>query len=309
MKEINFTFKDPNGAEIFVYKWLPENGEIKGVVQISHGMAETAVRYSRFAAFLVERGYAVYANDHRGHGKTAKSPEEVGHIGEDGFNWMVKDMRILHDTIVCENPGKQVFIFGHSMGSLLSQRYISLFGDSIDGVILSGTCGKQGIVLDLGIAIARTELKRKGPRVRSNRLNNLTFGSYNRGIKNAVTKFDWLSRDKDEVEKYINDPYCGGVFSTGFFYDFLMGYKELHKMENMKRIPKELPIYIFSGEKDPVGKNCKTVSWLIKEYKKLGIKDVSYKFYEDGRHEMLNEINRDEVMNDVINWLDKHLKK
>lgn len=306
MKENSFTFKDPAGVEIFVYRWLPDSEEIKGVVQISHGMAETAERYRRFADFLTKSGYAVLANDHRGHGKTAKSLDDVGYLGEDGFNWMIKDMKILNDMIAEEFKNKKIYIFGHSMGSLLSQRYISLFGDSIDGVILSGTCGKQGIALDLGIAIARMELKKHGPKVRSSKLNNLTFGSYNRGIKNHATEFDWLSRDKDEVDKYINNPYCGGVFTTEFFYDFLTGYKKLHKKENMQRIPKELPIYIFSGKKDPVGKNCKTVSWLIEEYKRLKIKDVSYKFYENGRHEMLNEINKDEVMNDVLNWLYKH---
>lgn len=305
MKQETFTFKDPDGVDIFVYKWLPESENIKGIVQIAHGMAETAARYERFARFLTERGYAAYANDHRGHGKTAKSVDEVGYIGEDGFNWMVKDMKQLNEIILKEYPDKPLFLFGHSMGSLLGQRYISIYGDSIKGVILSGTCGNQGMMLNLGISLAKMELRKKGARAKSERLDRLTFGSYNKGIKALVTKFDWLSRDKDEVDKYIKDPYCGGVFTTGFFYDFFIGCKEIHKKENMQRIPKELPIYIFSGMKDPVGRYCKTVKWLINEYKNIGIKDVSYKFYEDGRHEMLNEINRDEVMNNVVLWLDK----
>lgn len=309
MKQETFTFKAPDGVEIYVYKWLPDREEIKGIVQIAHGMAETAARYKRFAKFLTERGYAVYANDHRGHGKTAKSIDDIGYTGEDGFNWMVKDMKQLNEIISDEHNDKQIFLFGHSMGSLLGQRYISLYGDSINGIILSGTSGKQGFMLNIGIAIAKLEVRRKGARTQSIRLDKMMFGSYNEGIKNPETKFDWLSRDKDEVAKYIDDPYCGGVFTAGFFYDFLVGFKKLHIKENMNRIPKALPIFIFSGTKDPVGKDCKTVKWLVDEYKNIGINNVSYIFYEDGRHEMLNEINRDEVMNNTALWLDKHLKK
>lgn len=307
MKCEEFTFKDKKGVQIFVYKWIPEDDmDARGVVQISHGMAETAGRYERFARALTDAGYIVYANDHRGHGRTAGSVEKVGYCGEDGFNWMVKDMYQLNSIIKDENHGLPIFLLGHSMGSMLSQTYIENYGDTISGAILSGTAGRMGMTLDIGIMIAKREMKRVGPSGKSVRLNSMTFGSYNKEFKPARTDFDWLNRDNDEVDKYINDPYCGGVFSAGFFYDFFRGLKEMHKLESMRKIPKELPIYLFSGEKDPVGRNCKSVKQLIGEYKKLGIKDVSYKFYKDGRHEMLNEINKDEVMADTINWLDRH---
>lgn len=303
----HFVFRDEGGVEVFVYKWLPEEGfKIKGIVQIAHGMAEMAARYERFAAALTKAGYAVYANDHRGHGRTAGTVENVGYLGEDGFNWMVKDMKQLNDIIREENPEIPVFLFGHSMGSILAQRYITLYGNSINGVILSGTSGKQGLMLDIGIRIAAGEVKKHGAKSRSEKLNKLTFASYNKEFKPTRTDFDWLSRDNKEVDKYIKDPFCGGIFTAGFFYDFLLGLKETHKKDNMKKIPVDLPIYLFSGEMDPVGKNCKTLYPLIKTYEKLGIKDVSYKFYKGGRHEMLNEINRDEVTNDTINWLNAH---
>lgn len=307
MKKEDFVFKDDEGVEIFVYKWLPgDEKKIKGAVQIAHGMAETAARYERFAGSLTEAGFVVYANDHRGHGRTAKTLENVGYMGEDGFNWAVKDMKQLNTIIRKENPEKPIFLLGHSMGSFLAQRYITLHGDSIKGVILSGTTGKQGVTLDIGIRMAANEVKNVGAKTPSKKLNDLSFGSYNNAFKPARTDFDWLCRDTKEVDKYINDPFCGGVFSAGFFCDLTKGMKEMHKKENMRNIPKDLPIYLFSGEMDPVGKNCKSLYHLIKMYENLQIKDVSYKFYMGGRHEMLNEINKDEVTNDTIDWLSKH---
>ncbi|EYE89400.1 alpha/beta hydrolase [Fervidicella metallireducens AeB] len=307
MKKEDFTFKDGEGVEIFTYKWSPEEGqEIKAVVQIAHGMAETAARYERLAEFLTNEGYMVYANDHRGHGKTAKAVENLGYIGKDGFNWMIEDMKQLNDIIKKENPDKPVFLLGHSMGSMLSQGYITKYGDSIKGVILSGTAGKQGFLLELGVLIAKLEMKNKGEKWQSSLLNKLSFGSYNNSFKPTKTEFDWLSSDEMEVEKYIKDPFCGTVFTSSFFYDFLKGFRYIHQQQNMARIPKKLPIYIFAGDKDPVGNKCKTIKWLIEEYKKLGIEDVEYKFYKDGRHEMLNEVNRDEVMKDLLNWIKRH---
>ena len=293
--------------DIYAYRWLPDNGTAaKGVVQISHGLSETAARYGRFAASLTADGYAVYANDHRGHGMTAKTPELAGDAGENSFNMTVGDMRLLNDIIHEENPALPVFLFGHSMGSMLAQSYIHLYGDTISGCILSGTCGKQGLELDIGTMIAKREMRKIGPTSRSRKLNALMFGKYNDAFKPARTDFDWLSRDEQEVDKYVDDPFCGGVCSSEFYYYFLMGMKEIHRRKNMEEIPKTLPIYIFSGEKDPVGGNCKTVKWLIREYQNLGIKDVSHRFYPEGRHEMLNELNRDEVVADVIAWLNAH---
>lgn len=310
MVEKTFTFKASDGEEIFAYNWQPEdeNNNVKGIVQIAHGMAEAAHRYKRFAEKLVKEGYIVYANDHRGHGKTAPSLDEIGYIGPDGYNRMVQDMKEFTDLIRDrENKDLPLFLFGHSMGSFLAQRYISHYGDNIQGVILSGTSGDQGFVLNIGISIAKREVAKKGPKARSPRLNNLSFGSYNKKFEPSRTEFDWLTRNEKEVDKYIKDPYCGGIFTTSFYYDFFKGLKENFEKSNLENIPKNLPIYIFAGDKDPVGNMGKGVLKLVKCYQRLGIKDLEYKLYKDGRHEMLNEINRDEVMEDVINWLDKHI--
>ena len=304
----NFTFRSDEGTEIYVYVWMPDEKVVaKGIVQIAHGMAETGARYERFAKKLTDNGYIVYINDHRGHGKTAKTVDNLGYLAEEeGFQWLIEDLHKLTEIIQKENPKLPLFLLGHSMGSFVTQRYIMLYGMKLKGAILSGSNGKQGIILNLAQLLAKFEVKKHGRRAKSEKLNKMSFGSYNKAFEPNRTEFDWLSKDKTEVDKYIDDPFCGSIFTGGFFYDFLTGLKETESQKNIRHVPKELPIYIFSGEKDPVGKNGKGVIKLFNTYKETGIKDVSYKLYKDGRHEMLNETNREEVMRDVIAWLDDH---
>jgi alpha-beta hydrolase superfamily lysophospholipase len=308
MQSETFTFQDPQGYEIFVYQWLPGPGQkLKAIVQIAHGMAETADRYERFALALTAAGYMVYVNDHRGHGRTAKTLDQVGYMGQDGFNWAVEDMYRLNRIIQAGYPGLPVFLFGHSMGSFLAQQYICRYGTGLKGAILSGTSGNQGFVLNLGIILAGLTIALKGARTPSPLLNYMSFGSYNQHFKPNRTPFDWLSRDEAEVDKYVANPFCGGIFSAGFYYDLFRGLKAIHRLRNQRHIPTNLPLYIFSGAMDPVGNFTRTVRRLINTYQKLKIQDVTCKFYPEGRHEMLNELNRDEVTRDVIAWLDGHL--
>lgn len=311
MEQRGFIFKTSDDLEIYVYHWIPErDSEVKGVIQITHGMAEAAHRYKRFAERLTDNGYIVYAHDQRGHGETAKKLGEFGYIGKDGYNRMVEDMReVTKEIRRREEENLPIILFGHSMGSFLTQRYISLYGDNIDGVILSGTSNSPGPILNIGIRMAKREMDKSGPKAKSNRLNDMSFGSYNKKFRPNRTDFDWLSRDEEEVDKYIADPYCGGVFTTNFYYHFFEGLQETFKRENLQGIPKDLPIYIFAGDKDPVGKMGRGVPRLVRTYKSLGIKDVTYKLYKDGRHEMLNETNRDEVMEDVLKWLNRHIEQ
>lgn len=308
MKKSTFTFKDGQNEEIFVYKWEPDD-KIVAAIQLAHGMAETAARYERFAKALTDSGFIVYINDHRGHGNTAKKLENLGYLGEgDGFKLMIEDMYILTNIIKKENPNLPVFLFGHSMGSFLCQRYITLYSKELNGVILSGTNCNPGFIVNLGIIIAKREMKNKGRRFRSHKLNKLSFGNFNNTFKPNRTEFDWLSSDEKEVDKYINDPYCGEIFTTSFFYDFLNGVKNNYNKSALENISKDLPIYIFAGDKDPVGKNGKGIIKLYNMYKILNIVDVEYKLYKNGRHEMLNEKNKEEVTNDILQWLKKHLK-
>lgn len=310
MKCKEFYFKGKEDLNIHVYKYTSENIKPKAVVQIAHGMSETAIRYKEFAQELTKNGYVVYINDHRGHGITAKTIDNIGYLAEkDGFTCLVEDMNILTNIIKEENSHLPIYLFGHSMGSFVSQRYIMEYGDNLAGLILSGSNGKHGKILKVAQLISKSEIKKHGRRHRSKKLDNLIFGGNNKGFKPSKTDFDWLSRDEKEVQKYIDDPFCGVLFTCGFFYDFIKGLQEVEDKENLKKVPLDLPIYIMSGDKDPVGKNGKGVLRLKDRYVNLGVKKVSWKLYEGGRHEMLNEINKEEVINDIISWLDEREKE
>ncbi len=305
MIQKDFTFRAPDTTEIYVYQWRPEN-KIKAAINICHGMAETAGRYERFASILTKNGYAVYAADQRGHGKTIKDPAHAGETGPDTFNRMLGDLRQLSGIIKEENPAAPVFFLGHSMGSFLAQGYIARWGGQLKGAILSGAAGPADLMTFIGQGVAYLEKLRVGKTGRSNLLNTLSFGSFNKQFQPARTDFDWLSRDEKEVDKYIADPFCGGIFPAAFFFDLVKFLRQINNPDQLLKIPKNLPLYFFSGGKDPVGANTAGVKKLIQIYQKLGIADLSFKFYEDGRHEMLNEINRDIVTADVIQWLDQH---
>lgn len=306
MKCKEFYFKGKEDLNIHVYKYTSENIKPKAVVQIAHGMSETAIRYKEFAQELTKNGYVVYINDHRGHGITAKTIDNIGYLAEkDGFTCLVEDMNILTNIIKEENSHLPIYLFGHSMGSFVSQRYIMEYGDNLAGLILSGSNGKHGKILKVAQLISKSEIKKHGRRHRSKKLDNLIFGGNNKGFKPSKTDFDWLSRDEKEVQKYIDDPFCGVLFTCGFFYDFIKGLQEVEDKENLKKVPLDLPIYIMSGDKDPVGKNGKGVLRLKDRYVNLGVKKVLCKLYEGGRHEMLNEINKEEVIKDIISWLDE----
>ena len=305
VEEVKLKMRD--GKEIYLYKWEPKDKNIiKGVVQVIHGMAEHGMRYERFAEALNNEGFIVYADDHRGHGKSAESLSNLGYIADkDGFHTMVHDQWEVNQYIKKENPNNKVYIFGHSMGSFISQRYMEIYGGTIEGVILSGTGGKPNLMMKAGIPLSGSIMKLKGRKANGKLMNDIGFGSYNDHIENPKTDFDWLSRDEDEVAKYIMDPYCGGVFPVSFFYDFLKGMCSIHKKKNLEKIPKNLPIEIFSGDGDPVGNYGKGVVYLYETLKAQHIKNVNYKLYPGGRHELLNEINRDEVTKDIINVLNR----
>ncbi len=310
MSHQRFKLATRDGIEISINKWQPD-GDIpcKGVIQIAHGMAEWAYRYDYFANALNQAGYIVYANDHRGHGLTAPSTEDIGYISNgDGFVDMVEDMRELNEFIRQEHPSLPVVLFGHSMGSFLSQRFIQLYGQDIQGVILSGSNGKQSPIINFGIMVAYIEMKTKGRKHRSKLLDSLTFASYSKAFSPNRTDFDWLSRDEKQVDRYIQDPYCGAIFTSSFFYDFLRGLKLITKRKNLRTIPRDIPIYIFSGSMDPVGFFGKGIKNLVDMYNAIGLENVSYKLYPGGRHEMLNEINRDEVIEDIIAWFGKNIE-
>ncbi|WP_237981404.1 alpha/beta hydrolase [Bacillus thuringiensis] len=295
-----------DGSEIYLRKWLPE-GEPKGIIQIAHGMTEHAGVYTDFIAALLEAGYGVYAHDHKGHGKTVKREEDYGHFEPNvGWSKAVSDVIFVSETIRKEQTCP-LFLLGHSMGSFLSRRAVQLKGELYDGFLISGTGGNPGILGSIGHKVATIEMKLRGEKTKSPMLNFLSFGNFNSHFKPNRTKFDWLSSDNNQVDKYIADPLCGFICTTSFYRELFSGVLEVNKLEAFKKTPKNLPIHIFSGDRDPVGDMGKGVKEVYENYKKCDVKDVTLRLYENGRHEMFHEVNRDEVFQDLILWLDKHI--
>lgn len=272
----------------------------KGVVQISHGMAEHARRYDDFANYLNQNGYIVYADDHRAHGATSTKQSSNGvkgyHKGNIYLDTMKDECAITH--MLKERYGLPVIYLGHSYGSMIGQRYLEECKEH-DGVILSGSAMMKGAILSGGCAVSNLQYALHGGEKTANLLDKMSFGSYNKPFK-GETEFAWLSRDKETVRKYIFDEQCGYVMSIAFFKFFLNGLKESYKKENLAKIDINKPIAIFSGDKDPVGGNGKLVTKLYEQYKNLGVKNLSVKLYENARHEILNETNRAEVYSDFL---------
>ncbi|WP_435201086.1 alpha/beta hydrolase [Janibacter sp. GS2] len=294
-----------DGVDLFVRTWLPE-GEAKGVVQLAHGMAEHSGRYERFARALTGAGYAVWIHDHRGHGETSSAPAERGYfVDEHGWDTVVEDIHTVSLAAQQAHPGLPLFFFGHSMGSLLGRDYVTRYGQDLAGAVFSGTGGDQGLLGRAGEIIARVESRLRGRRATSRLMNSLTFGSFNKGFTPADTDFDWLSRDPEEVARYVDDPRCGEVFTAGFFADLLGGVNSLPSLA--ARVPRDLPLLVISGDRDPVGGNGAGVRGVAEAFTQGGVQDVTLELYPQGRHELLNDTVRDEVTERVIRWFDEHL--
>ena len=286
---------------------VPE-GEVKGVIQIAHGIAEHIDRYRDFMEYLAGNGFVVAGDDHLGHGKTMTGEEDKGQFSDkDGWNCVVKDLVSLHDLMVTEYPGINYIVFGHSMGSFLMRTYIADYPSKYDMAIISGT-GHQGkLLVTAGNIIAQNTIKKKGYDSDGTSLNNLSMGGYQKKIKNPRTDCDWLSRDEAQVDKYVADETCGFTAKAGLYADMLKGVKYVTDMKNIRKIRKDKPVLFISGDMDPVGEYGKGVKKAYGCFKKAGIADVTMKLYPEGRHEMLNELNKDEVYKDILDWISERL--
>ena len=300
-----FTLAAPNDVDLFVYCWLPAEPP-KAVVQIAHGLAEHAARYTRLADALTAAGYAVYANDHRGHGRTVKSSDDLGFFADrDGWRKCVDDLWQLNRHIATLHPGLPIVLLGHSMGSTLAEQFMGNHGDALAGVVLSGANGKPSLLAKIGGAITRAERARLGARGKSKLVQSLTFDAFNKKFAPARTEFDWLSRDPAEVDKYVADPLCGFPATVQLWLDLLAGWAAVSRASHRNRVPNALPIYLIAGGCDPVSGNTRQLGPWIAEYRDAGLLNLTHKFYPDARHELFNETNRDEVTSDLIRWLDQ----
>ena len=297
--------KSVTGKDLQVYVW-PVDAP-KAVVQLVHGMAEHMGRYDRLAQALNQAGFAVVGHDHLGHGPIAKK-EELGYFGpKDGWDSLIRDMHGVTEYAKGRFPSLPFALLGHSMGSFAAREYLIRYGGELSACVLSGTGWHPAALASSARCMAALcgALSWTKP---AHFVNKMGFGSYNKAFQPARTPFDWLSRDEKEVDKYVADPLCGFVFTARGFYDMFGGLKALSDLSRLQSMPKDLPVYFLSGAMDPVGTQGKGVETVARQFRDAGMKNVTVKLYEGGRHEMFNEINRDEVTADLIGWLNKKVK-
>ena len=307
MQENDFRLKAEDATPLFVRSFSPAK-EPRAVVQIAHGMAEHSARYARVAEALCEHGFAVYAMDHRGHGHTAQTPADLGFFAEqDGWLKVVGDQITLLEELKSRHPGLPVFLLGHSMGSYIARGVASRRGNELAGLLLSGTTHDRPLTYQASRVIAAAERTRLGNRGFSKVISRLTFESFNGRFPSPRTDNDWLSRDPAEVDKYENDPFCGFPCSTQLWLDVLGGLAEICTPEFVARIPKTLPIYVMAGEFDGVNSRLAGIRKLRRAFEAAALQSVTVRVYPGARHELFNEINRDEVTREMIAWLEQQL--
>lgn len=288
-------------CDIAAYKWLPD-GEPRAVVQIVHGMAEHMERYTKLAEYLTALGYAVYGEDHAGHGASINGKGIKGYFApEDGWTKVVTDTMKLHEMAKADFPGAKFVLYGHSMGSFLARTIAARFPEEFDAYVFSGTAGKNP-VLAIAKALANSHIKKTGGKTPDDKLNAMAFGSYNKRIKNARTPVDWLTNDTEVVDAYVKDDLCGFTFTSTAFRDMFDGLGEVAGKKWAEKV-RNVPIYLVAGKQDPVGSYGKGVMEVCDDLKKTGHTKVVLQLYEDGRHEMHNELNRDEVFRGIAAFL------
>jgi alpha-beta hydrolase superfamily lysophospholipase len=285
MDTSDFTITGSDGETIVGTRWSGP-GPTRAIVQIAHGMGEHAARYARLAAALVDRGYVVYANDHRGHGRTAGSPDRHGDLGEAGWAGLVEDIGAISSFARAEHPGVPLVVLGHSMGSFALQQHLLDHSGDLDAAVLSGT--SAGDVIAAGIDTSQPA----------------DLAAFNVGFE-PRTGYEWLSRDDAEVDLYVADPDCGFSLAMGPMADMVAATAATADPDRLKGIRDDLPIYVFSGDADPLAGGGALIELVGDRYREAGVRDVTVKLYPGARHETLNETNRDEVTADLIVWLDR----
>lgn len=296
-----FFYPSADGVhQVHAVVWSPKSGEVKGVVQLVHGICEYILRYDPFAQFLASKGYVVAGNDHLGHGKTAKGPEEYGYFAQ----WwdLVRDVRALQIKMKESYPEVPYFLLGHSMGSFVARTFLIDYPGSLTGAILSGTGQEPGLTVAAGKVLTGI-----GDPHKVNKLfYNLSIGAYNKKFAPTRTSADWICRDEQVVDAYLADPLCNFPTKAGMNHAMMDGLQYVADKKNLKKMDKDLPVYFFAGDKDPVGAMGEGVKKVASWFREAGMKEVTVKLYPGGRHEMLNETNRAEVFADVADWLETH---
>ena len=300
----DFYFNSSTGKNKIHARMCVPDAEPRAIVQIIHGIAEYIDRYDEFMSFLADNGIIAVGTDHLGHGKSIESEEQTGFFAYDnGWDYAVRDEEVLRLAMHENYPELPIIVFGHSMGSFMARTLLIRYPDAFNAAIISGTGNQGAALVNGGLFMGNLVTGLKGAHHYSKFLNNLAFGSYNKIYDNPKTEYDWLSRDEANVQKYIDDPLCGFIPSCSLFRDMMTGVKFITNKKNLTAMNKDMPVYFMSGDMDPVGECGKGVQKAYNNFLEAGMKDVSNKLYPGGRHEMLNEINKDEVYTDILTWL------
>ncbi|HCH66754.1 MAG TPA: alpha/beta hydrolase [Deltaproteobacteria bacterium] len=302
-------FPAADGTPRHVIDWRPDPGTpIRAALHIAHGMAEYSARYARLAEALTAAGFAVSAADHRGHGRTTEEGPERGIFAEsDGWRLATDDVRDMVRRLRAQYANVPLVVMGHSMGSLLVQQILTDNDEvarMLSGAVLSATSGKPPFIASVGRLVARFERWRLGPRGRSPIIHALTFQDFNKHFKPARTEFDWLSREASSVDAYVADPDCGYPCSVQLWIDVLDSVAHITSDAAQSNIRTDLPIYLFSGERDPVGDMSRSVRSLERDLQRVGVTNLTCTIYPEARHETLNETNREEVVRNLLEWLE-----
>ncbi len=292
-----------NGTDkLHLVEWKPE-GEVRGILQISHGMIEYIDRYDRFARFMAEKGFVVIGNDHLGHGETAAEKNYGYFAPKDGSGYVVRDLHRVSRYARRKYTDVPFILMGHSMGSFMARRYAMTYGKELDGLILMGTGSKPEFLLKVGRALVGALIRTKGERAQSWILEKLCFALYNIRIRPARTPSDWLSRDAKEVDKYLAHPYCKFTFTLNGYRTLFEVISFVQDKDNIRRLPHSLPMLFVAGQEDPVGNYGKSVKAVAQSYQRAGVGDVTCRLYPGARHELLNELDYETTQEDIWEWI------
>lgn len=307
MRKEHMTYKSNDGrTKIHAICWIPE-GEVKAVLQISHGMVEYIDRYDEFAGYLARRQILVVGNDHLGHGQSVQSEEHYGFFAEkEGNKVLLRDIHRLRGIIQEKYPGIPYFLLGHSMGSFLARQYLCLHGEGLAGAVIMGTGYQPRIATQFGMTLTRMMAGIKGWNYRSKLVDSLAFGGYNRKFGKLDGK-EWLSRNEENVRKYKGEKLCSFRFTLNGYYNLFYSIYTLSFQNYLDRMPKELPVFFVAGDDDPVGQFGKGVTKVYEQFKEIGMTKVSCKLYPEDRHEILNELDRDIVYEDIERWIKQQM--
>ena len=306
VKTSDFTFPSSDGIhQIACTVWEPE-GPVRGTVQLVHGVAEYIGRYHDYACFLAEHGYAVAGDDHLGHGRTAVDESELGWLAEnDGWDCMVQDEKKLRDILRERFPGVPAVLFGHSMGSFIARDYLLRWPGDHAACVLSGTGHQPAPVCVFGKALSGLVVRTRGSKHRSPLLQKLAFGGYLKRIQDPIGTNDWICRDEAVIRAYDADPRCGYTATAGLMRDMMTGLHIIGSQKRMGKMDKALPVLFIAGSEDPVGGYGKGVKTVAARFRRAGMTDVAVKLYSGYRHEVLNELGKETVWNDTLQWLEE----